>query len=166
MEKKQKQLILIAILVPIMGFVVYTNLIAPKKKPPPASPAATPPPSEPAAVAKPAGGGAKTTGGELPPLDAKLAEMQARVAGETWGRDPFNPAPTPPEQSGEAGDWKNFRVSGLIPGPAGGVAIINGQEIAEGESYRGYRLLEIDFENYAIILEKDGQKCRLEMPQE
>ncbi|MCX6349860.1 MAG: hypothetical protein NTV79_10250 [Candidatus Aureabacteria bacterium] len=92
--------------------------------------------------------------------------MQAQVAGETWGRDPFNPAPTPPEQPGEASDWKNFRVSGLIPGPAGGVAIINGQETAVGESYRGYRLLEIDFENYAIILEKDGQKCRLEMPQE
>ena len=166
MEKKKKQLIMIAVLVPIMGFVVYTNLLAPKKKQPPPPSAGTPLPSEPAAVAKPAVAGAKTTGGELPPLDAKLADMQARVADETWGRDAFNPAPTPPEQPGEASDWKNFRVSGLIPGPAGGVAIINGQEIAEGESYRTYRLLEIDFENYAITLEKDGQKCRLEMPQE
>jgi len=172
MEKKQKQLIMIGLLVPVLGFVVYSNLINPKKKPKAAPPvvedsssAAAEPAAQPAA--KPAGKkGAKAAPGELPPLDQKLLEMQAQSASEPWGRDPFNPAPTPMEGPGEASDWKNFRVTGLIPGPAGGVAVINGTEVGEGDSYRGYRLIELDFENYAIILEKDGQECRLAMPQE
>jgi hypothetical protein len=174
MEKKRKQLILIGLLVPVLGYVVYSNLINPEKKPGPSPAAETPPPAA-APAAKPAArGGSKTTAkgdaepvsGELPPLDKKLLEMQSQTAAEPWGRDPFNPAPTPMEGPGVTNDWKNFRVTGLIPGPAGGVAVINGTEVVVGDSYRGYLLIEIDFDQYAIILEKDGQECRLEMPQE
>ncbi len=168
MDKKKKQIVLIVLLVPVLSFVVYSNLINPKKKPRPAPPvpeAAEAPGGMSAAPPAPPKGG-KAAVGELPPRDEKLLEMQAQTASEPWGRDPFNPAPTPMEGPGETNDWKNFRLSGLIPGPAGGVAVINGTEVAAGDTFRGYRLIELNFEDYTIVLEKDGQECRLAMPQE
>lgn len=33
MDKKKKELIIVAVMVPVLAFVVYTNLVSPDKKP-------------------------------------------------------------------------------------------------------------------------------------
>lgn len=179
--KKKKQLILILILIPILGWFVYSNLIAgPKKKKEEQRKArleaervekerqekAGPP--GPQKKRKSAGRKTpqknKLTDSELPPLDNKLARMQEQVDIGPWGRDPFNPAPTPMEEALETTDWKEFKLDGVIPHPERGAAFINGELIGAGESYRGYLLLRV--EDYKIILEKGGQQFELIMSEE
>lgn len=165
MEKKKKEIILIIILLPLMAFLLYNSLVVgPKKK------KVQPPPAEsPGVVVQPAGKveappvpGEKE--GKLPPLNEKLVQMQNQIAGQPWGRDPFIPAPTPVSSDGEATGWKDFELDGLIPGPGGGAAIINGELIEVGEYYRGYRLSTVS--NSRITLEKGGQSFILTMIEE
>jgi hypothetical protein len=170
MEKKTKEIILIVIMIPVLFYVFYANFISPSKKkaPPPPKRGEQVETVSPEAPTKSAGAKAKEkekeTTDELPPLDEKLVQMQNNIDEAPWGRDPFSPAPTPVEEGYEEGDWKEFKLSGVLPGPGGGAAMLNGELIGVGEMYRGYRLKEVS--DTQIILEKEGQSYILRMPEE
>lgn len=159
MNKKKKQLILIALLIPVLGFVLYNSLstVAKKKKPATAK-------IEAAAVQP----GAATTGlaalksdqGELPPLNEKIAKMQDTIAGEPWGRDPFHPLPVD-DRDKPSTNWKDFKLTGVIPDR---IATINGEVVGIGEEFEGYLLIKV--ESNRIILEKTGQSYILTMPED
>jgi len=55
-------------------------------------------------------------------------------------------------------------LSGIIPSPGGGVAILDGEVIGIGEEYRGYRLIVV--EDRRITLERNGKKFIISMPEE
>jgi hypothetical protein len=168
MEKKKKQITLIIVLIPLMAFLVYNNLIVgPKKKKAQARARRAETKtqiSQPAPVAAARKKQVAETKSELPPVDKKLVQIQNTVAEGEWGRDPFNPAPTPEIKDAGTWDLQNFRLSGVIPGPTGGAAIINGEVVGVGEYYRGFRLTRV--KNLEITLEKDGNSYILNMPEE
>ncbi len=159
MDKKKKELILIAILVPVLTFVVYTNFIAvsdrPEAPPRPADPAPPPVgiPADPPPVPRP---------DRVEPrvIDEKILDMQADIAEMPWERDPFRPPPVR-EEDRPVQDLRDFQLSGII---SGRMAIINGESIRVGDEYRGYRLREA--EHYRIILEKDDQTFILNISEE
>ncbi len=120
MDKKKKEIIMIAILVPVLGFVLYNSLstVAEKKK----AGAGTAPEAVAVTVAAPVTAtvvtaGRKEGGGELAPLDEKVVRMQEAVAAGPWGRDPFSPPPVA-ETDQRPENWKDFKLSGIIPGRA------------------------------------------------
>ena len=162
MDKKKKELILVAVLLPVFVFVLYNTLSSsssrkPAPPPAPAGPAVVPPV---AASAAPQAAGPLSA--ESAVADAGVLERQAAVAGGPWERDPFSPPPIRDSESGPGGaDWKNFLLSGVI---SGRMAVINGEPVALGEEYRGYRLREV--EQYRIVLEKDGETVILTLAEE
>lgn len=167
MDKKKKQLILIAILVPILIYLVINSIseISDRRRPArprPAEPDEVPevapaipevaleaPPSVPVPVRP-----------ELDSVDEEILERQEAIAGGDWGRDPFRP-PEVIESERPFRDYRSFRLSGTI---AGRMAIIDGEAIVVGEEYRGYRLKQA--EHYRIILEKDNQTFTLNISEE
>ena len=160
MDKKKKELILIACLVPVMGFVIYNSLstVAAKKKKGPPQKTATQTVQPIEAPAAPLG--MKANSGELSPLNEKLVQMQEAIADEAWGRDPFR-APIVKDSDVLSTSWKDFKLTGVIPGRN---ATINGEIIGVGEEFEGYILIKV--ENYRIILEKAEQSYILTMPEE
>ena len=161
MDKKKKEMILIACLVPVLGFVLYNSLstVAKKKKkkgqPKTAAAETVQPVDVPVVVSVP-----KAVSGELPPFNEKLAKMQKVIADEAWGRDPFKEPPVK-DIDKISTSWKDFKLSGVIPGRT---ATINGEIIGVGEEFEGYMLIKV--ENYRIILEKEEQSYTLTMPEE
>ncbi len=159
MDKKKKELVLIAILVPVLIFVVYTSFFGDSD-----SPAIPPPPAEPVPVpaAVPAAPGPDLLPGQVEPrvVDEKILEMQASIAEAPWERDPFRPPPVR-EEDRPVQDLRDFQLSGII---AGRMAIINGEPVRVGEEFRGYRLRRA--EHYRIILEKDGNTFILTISEE
>jgi hypothetical protein len=160
-DKKKKQLILIGCLLPVLGLVIYNSLstVADEKKkkiPPKTTETQTVPPVEvPGAVS-----GNKSDSGKLPVLNKKLAQMQKAIADEAWGRDPFR-APIVKDDDVLSTSWKDFKLTGVIPGRT---ATINGEIIGVGEEFEGYRLIGV--ENYRIILEKAELSYILTMPED
>ena len=150
---------MIALLVPVLGFVLYNSLgtVAKKKKPAAKNieAAAVQPVAATAGPAVP-----KSDPGELPSLNEKIAKMQHTVAGESWGRDPFRPPPVD-NRDKPSTNWKEFKLTGVIPGRT---ATINGEIVGIGEEFEGYLLIKV--ENYRIILEKTGQSYILTMPED
>lgn len=159
MDKKKKELVLIAILVPVLIVVVYTSFFADAD-----SPAIPPPPVEPAPVpaAVPAVPGPAPRPDRFEPaeVDERILEMQASIAEAPWERDPFRPPPVR-EEDRPVQDLQDFELSGII---SGRMAIINGEPVRVGDAYRGYRLSRA--EQYRIILEKDGQTFILTISEE
>ncbi len=170
MDKKQKEMILAGILIVVFAYVVYANFIAPGREtpapapvpveePPVAPPVPAPPPAR-RAVRPPA---RPEPDEPLPAVDERLIRLQEARADEPWGRDPFNPAPTPAVPVDPVSEWRDFRLTGVIPGPRG-MAIINGEAVSIGETFRGFTLREVDVDR--IQLEKDGEFFPLKMPEE
>ncbi len=170
MDKKKKELILVAVLLPVFIFVIYSSFSTSssrKATPPPApsGPAEGQPPAAaagvpavPAAAVPPAPG---SVSGAAAVADAGVLARQAAVAGGPWERDPFSPPPVRESEPGSGGDWKNFLLSGVI---SGRMAVINGEPVALGEEYRGYRLRAV--EQSRITLEKDGETVILTLAEE
>jgi len=160
-DKKKKQLILIGCLVPVLGFVIYNSLSTgedekKKKIPPKTTETQTVQPVEvPVAVS-----GKKSDSRKLPVLNKKLAQMQKTIADEAWERDPFR-APIIKEDDVISTSWKDFKLTGVIPGRT---ATINGEIIGVGEEFEGYILIRV--ENYRIILEKAKESYILTMPED
>ncbi len=161
MDKKKKELILIGILVPVLIVVVYnsvSSLSDSEKKPAGPAPSAPSPVEAPAAAKPPS----------LPRPDRQepgaptetILGMQADIAEGPWQRDPFQPPPVRESDRG-ARDWKDFQLSGII---SGRMAIINGETVAVGETYQGFRLKQAD--QYRIILEKDDESFILTLAEE
>ncbi len=159
MDKKKKEIILISILVPVLIFVVYNSVtsISAKKT---AGPIISEP--APVPVIAPAGPppAARTLREPAAGPDEKIVEMQAAVAEGPWVRDPFQPLPTEESDRGSL-DWEKFQLSGII---SGRMAIINGELVAVGEEYQGYRLKQAD--KYRIILEKNDESFILTLAEE
>lgn len=161
MDKKKKEIILIVCLIPVLALVLLNSLrtVAEKKKksgsPKTTTTQKAPPIPEAAMIS-----GGNTGDGELPPPDEKLIQMQNTIADGEWGRDPFNPPPVK-EEDRVPSDWKDFKLTGVIPGRA---ATINGEIIGVGEKFEGYILIKI--ENYQITLEKAGESFILTLPEE
>ena len=163
MEKKKKQIILIVILLPLMAYLIYSNVIVgmskdKKKKTAPAKADAVPAePSLPAMTeSKP------DEEGELPPLNEKLVRERERISQGEWGRDPFKPVPIKKDPDKVTGH-ESFRLTGTMLGGRG-TAIIDGEPIGVGEIYRGYRLIKV--QDTEITLEKDGQTFTLTLPED
>jgi len=159
-DKKKKELIMIACLVPVLGFVIYNSLgtgADQKKKSTPKTTEtqAIQPVEVPVAIS-----GKKADSGKLPVLDTKLVQMQEAIADEAWGRDPFR-APIVKDSDVLSTSWKDFKLTGVIPGRN---ATINGEIIGVGEEFEGYLLIKVG--DYGITLEKDGQSYILTMPEE
>jgi hypothetical protein len=159
LDKKKKELILIAILIPIMIFVIYNSLTSDSGGKPARLVPAVP---EAVAVIAPAGPPpvAHLDRQEPAVLDEKILGMQSATAEESWQRDPFRPPPAG-ESERISRDWQKFQLSGII---SGRMAILNGEAIAVGEEYQGYRLRQA--EQYRIILEKDGESFILTLAEE
>ncbi|MFH1038224.1 MAG: hypothetical protein V1789_06095 [PVC group bacterium] len=157
MDKKKKEIIIIGILIPVLGFILYNSLstVAKKKKAPPRGTTEEAPVKAPVKV--------NVTGsapGELPPLDENLLGIQRTIAEGPWERDPFRPPPVKENKRGPE-DWKDFKLTGIIPGRA---AIINSEPVGVGEEFEGYLLKNV--ETYRIMLEKDGQTYILALPED
>ena len=86
--------------------------------------------------------------------------MQKTIADQSWEGDPFHPLPVD-EQNKPSTNWKDFKLTTIIPGRT---AIINGEIIKIGEEFEGYRLIKV--ENYRITLEKAEQSYILNMPED
>jgi len=158
-EKKKKELILIAILVPVLIIVVYSNFIAGNDQPPtPPLPADPGPPAAVEPVLPPAV--PPTDRKEPAPLDEEIIAKQTEIAAGPWERDPFRRPPVR-EEDRVVQDLRDFQLSGII---AGRMAIINGEPVRVGEEFRGYRLRRA--EQYRIILEKDGNTFILTISEE
>ena len=160
MDKKKKELILIACLVPVMGFVIYNSLGTGADKKKKSTPKTTKtqvvqPVEVPVDVS-----GKKADSGKLPTLNKKLAQMQEAIADEAWGRDPFR-APIVKDSDVLSTSWKDFKLTGVIPGRT---ATINGEIIGVGEEFEGYILIKVEKDR--ITLEKAGQSYILTMPEE
>ena len=161
MDKKKKQLIMIGLLVPILGLVLYNSLSTVAKKKKKGTPETTAPPQAVQPVEVPAGAaGPKADSGELPALNEKLAQMQNTIADEPWGRDPFRQPPVNARDKPST-NWKEFKLTGVIPGRN---ATINGEIIGIGEEFEGYLLIKV--ESYRIILEKTGRSYIITMPED
>ena len=160
MDKKKKEMILIACLVPVLGFVLYNSLSTVAAKKEKAKAKKTGPQTVAVAGVPVVSSVTKTESGELPPFNEKLAQMQKVIADGTWGRDPFR---APPVKKSEKvfTNWKDFKLTGVIPGRN---ATINGEIIGVGENFEGYMLFKV--ENYQITLEQAGQLYILTMPEE
>ncbi|MDP8215060.1 MAG: hypothetical protein RAO92_04160 [Candidatus Euphemobacter frigidus] len=165
MDKKKKEKIFIIVLIPVLAFVLYNSLstVSKKKKSAGQKTEVEAQTQAPAAATvevstKPVA--AKSDWGVLPPLNEKLVRMQNTIADEPWGRDPFQPPPVTKNDK-QSSDWKDFTLSGVIPGRA---ATINGAIVGVGEEFEGYLLIKVG--NYGITLEKDGQSYILTMPED
>lgn len=156
MEKKKKETMLILVLVPILGYVVYANLIAGKKPPPP--PAS---PGEKASAPAPARPAAPGPAVPVRSLDQREFRERSAVSGGEWGRNPFLPVSLPPGEAEDSPPTADFKLSSVIP-PR--IAIINGQDLEVGEVYRGYELIEV--KETAVRLGKGGEIYILSMPEE
>ena len=163
MDKKKKELILIAAMVPVLAFVIYTNFISPSEEEgkPSGKAVSREVSPAPAQVAHPTG---KKTERHLLSLDKDVRRRQEEIARQDWGRDPFNPAPISPEEINRSSNWRVFQLSGIIPSPEGGVAILDGEVIGVGEEHRGYRLIMVEVSR--IILEKNGKEFIIKMLEE
>ncbi|MDP8234828.1 MAG: hypothetical protein P9M08_00440 [Candidatus Erginobacter occultus] len=159
MDKKKKELILIGILVPVLIIVIYNSVSSLSEEKPAGTAPSAPAPVE---AFAPAGPPPIPRPGrdEAEGADEKILEMQAVVAEGPWQRDPFQPPPIRESERG-AQDWKEFQLSGII---SGRMAIINGESVAVGEEYQGYRLKQA--EQYRIILEKDDESFILTLAEE
>jgi hypothetical protein len=154
-DKKKKEMILIACLVPVMGFVLYNSLS--KKK---GSPETTEPQTVQSVEVPVVASAEKTDSEELPPFNEKLAKMQEVIADREWGRDPFKAAPVKSNDKIST-NWKDFKLTGVV---LGHTATINGEIIGVGEEFEGYILIKV--ENSQIILKKAEQSYILSMPEE
>jgi len=159
-DKKKKQLILIACLVPVLGFVLYNSLSPEAEKPQPGAPKSTTPQAVQQVEVPVVASATKTETGELPPFNEKLAQMQKVIADEAWGRDPFQEPPVKDSDRVSA-SLKDFKLTGVIPGRT---ATINGEIIGVGEEFEGYLLIKV--ENYRITLKKSEQLHILTLPEE
>ena len=166
MDKKKKEMILVAVLALGLGYIVYANVAPKPKKKSPAAPVSVAEEKAPIPLTRRPGAAAPTAPAEaveLPPMDDKLLQMQSARSEEPWGRDPFNPPPTPAVVEEAGLEWRGFRLTGVIPGPAGGTAVINGQVVGKGEVFQGYLLREVEIGK--IALEKDGETFIITMPE-
>ncbi len=166
MDKKKKQLILIALLLPLMGYLVYSNIIVgmskDKKQKPTAPPTESSQPALEALSKTAPPGGDEKKEVSLPPLDKSLARERERISQGPWGRDPFQPEPIK-EDPEIITDHESFSLTGTMLGGRG-TAIIDGEPIGIGENYRGYRLIEV--KETEIKLEKDQQIFILSLPED
>ncbi len=163
MDKKKKEITIIALLVPLLAFVVYSNLISPskEKKKPPLKTVSKEVAPAPGKVVAPAG---RKKEEHLPPLDRVVRQRQEEIVRRPWGRDPFNTAPISPEEVNRSSNWRAFHLTGIIPSSEGGVAILDGEVIGVGEEHRGYSLIKV--EDRRITLEKSGKKFIINMLEE
>lgn len=97
-------------------------------------------------------------------MNKVVQSKQTEIARNGWGRDPFIPAPISPEEVNRGSDWRTFQLSGIIPNPEGGVAILDGEVIGVGEEHRGYRLMVVG--DGRVTLEKEGEKYIIIMSEE
>lgn len=159
MDKKKKELILIAVLIPVFIYLVYNSVTAVSERQTEQAPEPEPEPvdmvlPEDTPPALPYVGAAPRV------LDDTVLELQKTVAEGPWGRDPFRPPPVR-EIDRPGRNWESFKLSGII---AGRMAIIDGEPVAVGDEYQGYRLTRA--EHYRITLEKDGQSYTLTIAEE
>jgi len=159
MDKKKREKIMIALLIPILGFVVYTNVISEKKPPPPPADSQPAPPGPPG---RPVPGPVVRTARQA--LNSEEAQAQAEIAGRSWGRNPFVPAPTPVVETADSTEVVKFTLSSVFPAREGGVAVINGTVLEVGEVFRGYELLEVD--GMGVRLGRNNEIFTLFMPEE
>jgi len=159
-DKKKKELILIACLIPVLGFVLYNSLSSEDKKKQTGAPKSTTPQAVQPVKVPVVAPATKTETGELLPFNEKLDQMQKVIAEEAWGRDPFQEPPVK-ESDRASTSLKDFKLTGVIPGRT---ATINGEIIGVGEVFEGYLLIKV--ENYRITLKKSEQLHILNLPEE
>jgi len=165
MEKKQKQIILIVILLPLMAYLIYSNVIVGMSKDKKEKKAAKKAAAVSVDASLPIAAAADSDeegGGTLPPLNEKRAAERKRISEGSWGRDPFKPVPVKKDPKKIRGH-ESFQLTGVMLGGRG-TAIIDGEPIVVGEVYRGYRLIEVN--NTKITLEKDEQTFILTLPED
>ena len=100
------------------------------------------------------------TPGHAPAMDAERPALSvARDAGQ-WGKDPFGSPPEPVSEE-EAGPAATTGASpdlqGIIAGPSGVVAILNGRIVRVGDHVNGERVRDIT--PNAVTLQR-GQQVR------
>ncbi len=75
---------------------------------------------------------------------------------QPWGRDPFAIEPNRlPDGPKVADQFSGFNIAGIVRGPHGYQAIVNGQVVRPGDQVKGARIVRITSEG--IELEKDGE---------
>jgi len=151
-KKQQKQLILLAILIPIFIYVVYANILAPKGKAVPAGPktndantgaALTPQPSTTEVISNT--GEEKSSG-----LDALLKE-------DDWDRNPFTLGGYEEEEE-ETSDV--LRLDGIVFDGADSYAIINKKIVKQGDRIADKEVREVR-ESEVLLRSDDGSFIKL-----
>lgn len=137
MSRSQKQLVVLAMLLAIMG-AVYARAF---RSPAPSLHRAQPQQLLAEAPVREASSIALTA----PPSAQRTAQRQ-RVAQLAWARDPFFRGAASPQTS-------ELALSGILWDAAQPIAIINGQMVRVGEELEGYRVVEI---SHDVVSVTDG----------
>ncbi len=94
---------------------------------------------------------------ELPPLPEIVVKKQRMGLSVPWGRNPFVvKSKTSGAGAPDATPLSGLIVSGVVTNGDQGMAIVNGEIVREGETFKGYDVTDID--NSGVQLEKDGEK--------
>jgi len=103
------------------------------------------------AVAGPAGLGASpSTATPFRPAPAAAAAPSPKAAAQ-----PAAPSPPPPL------DESKFKLSGVMMGPGGATAIINGQSVTQGETVDGAKVIRVS--QHSVDLEVNGRRLTIRM---
>jgi len=117
-------------------------------------------------VEAPRGADGSADATEKRPDAARDKDRVKAPAGGLFDTGPAAPEPTP-KKPGRAPaplppvDTSAFKISSILKGPGGGVAIINGRPVHEGETVAGAKVVRIS--GRAVELEIDGRRATVGM---
>ncbi len=149
MDKQQKQLIIIGVLVVVLALALVSNL---KKKP--KKKAAPLPKPDAASLAKSA-----PVVSAAPAADAGVLGEQIERTKLTWGRDPFS------VNTDKTFQLSELKLQGISFGTdKKGFAFINGEIVQKGDKIGDYEVIDIEKER--VLLKRGSQDFYLVFPGE
>ncbi len=136
-KKKKKQIILLAILIPIFIYVFYANIIKPASKP-----KAGTVQSHQAATTSVTAAQKKSL-----PMTASKESLEKEAKSEGWGRNPFSFNPVETDEEGP------LQLKGIVFSADDSYAVINQKILKEGDRIADKTIIEIRKDK--VIIESD-----------
>ncbi len=94
----------------------------------------------------------------LPPLPEIVVNKQRMGLSMPWGRNPFAvKSKSSGAGASDATPLSGLIVSGVVMNGDQGMAIVNGEIVREGETFKGYNVTDVDYSG--VHLEKEGEKA-------
>lgn len=150
MNKDQKQIAIIIVMLAVLGIIVMSNMKSKKAKSPNA---------QPDAASLVIDSGIKVMA-KLPVVDNNVLENQKKRSEAPWGRDPFS---SDTYKSGQASS--ELKLQGISYRKDNvGFAFINNEIVKQGDAIAGYEVEEVLKDR--VLLKKGSQSFYLTFPAE